>query len=219
MKILFENREIIVCIKPAGICSQESKAAENMPEIIRKHLNDSNRYVGVIHRLDTAVSGVMVYAKTKAAAASLSQQTANNALKKEYWAVVSGIPEASGMYEDLLFKDSSKNKSYVVNRIRTGVKKAKLEYTLLRSAVIGNEPVSLVKILLHTGRTHQIRVQFSHRKMPLLGDRKYGSKFNCPIALFSHKLSFLLPDTGELKEFSAVPGDVFPFNIFKTDKP
>ena len=209
VKIIYEDNDIIFAIKPVGIDSEKEMSEE------LKTLTNSD-YIAVLHRLDTAVSGVMVYAKNKTAAANLSAQIQNGNFKKEYLAVVSGVPtKPCGRYEDLLFKDSSKNKSYVVKRDRKGVKKAVLEYETLSTVHLDNGDISLIKILLHTGRTHQIRVQFSSRKMSLLGDKKYGSRFDCPIALFSHKITLLHPTTNETISFKADPDYTkFPFNKF-----
>lgn len=208
--ILFEDKNLIVLIKPVGVSSEDGMVAA-----IREHLGNADAYVGIIHRLDTAVSGVMVYAKTKIAAADLSRQIQDGVFIKKYLAVVSGAPEKNnGRYEDLLFKDSSKNKSFVVKRERKGVKKAVLDYETLSKTTLDNGEISLLKIRLHTGRTHQIRVQFSHRKMCLLGDKKYGSRFDCPIALFSQSISFSHPITKEQMLFEATPQNIFPFNKF-----
>ena len=209
--ILFEDKNLIVLIKPVGVSSEEG-----MISLLREYLGDLNAYIGVIHRLDTAVSGVMVYAKTKTAAADLSRQIQDGVFIKKYLAVVSGKPENNiGRYDDLLFKDSAKNKSFVVKRERKGVKKASLSYQCIGECVLDDIGVSLVKVQLHTGRTHQIRVQFSHRKMPLLGDKKYGSKFDCGIALFSHSLAFNHPETKKEMCFTALPENTFPFSKFK----
>lgn len=208
--ILFEDKNLIVLIKPVGVSSEEG-----MISLLREYLGDPDHYIGVIHRLDTVVSGVMVYAKTKAAAASLSFQIQDGSFRKEYLAIVAGKPETeSGRYDDLLFKDSAKNKSFVVKKERKGVKKASLSYRRLDECVLDNTIVTLVEVQLYTGRTHQIRVQFSSRKMPLLGDKKYGSKFNCPIALFSHSLTFTDHETKKEMSFSVKPENVFPFNKF-----
>ena len=210
LNVIFEDQNLIVLIKPVGVSSEDG-----MVTAIREHLGNTEAYVGIIHRLDTAVSGVMVYAKTKTAAADLSRQIQDGVFIKKYLAVVSGAPEKNnGRYEDLLFKDSSKNKSFVVKRERKGVKKAVLDYETLSKAALDNGGISLLKIRLHTGRTHQIRVQFSHRKMCLLGDKKYGSKFDCPIALFSQSISFSHPTTKEQMLFEAEPEKIFPFNKF-----
>ncbi len=211
LNILFEDENLIVLIKPVGVSSEDG-----MLKLIREHLGDDNAYIGIVHRLDTAVSGVMVYAKTKTAAADLSAQIQNGSFIKIYLAVASGRPnKTADIYEDLLFKDSTKNKSFVVKRERKGVKKASLEYEIKNECVLDGTPATLVKIRLHTGRTHQIRVQFSHRKMSLLGDKKYGSRVDCPIALFSHSITFTHPATKEEMCFEATPQNVFPFDKFE----
>lgn len=192
MKILFSDEHIVVCVKPVGILSQaDLNGGESMLSTL------SSLYgceIYPLHRLDKGVSGVMVYAKTKFAASKLSQDIAEHRFKKEYLAVVNGLPNENGEMVDLLFKDSRKNKSFVVKRMRKGVKEARLSYWLIKS--LGEK--SLVRILLHTGRTHQIRVQFASRKMPLLGDKKYGdnTEYN-NIALLSYRLVFNHPKTDQ----------------------
>ncbi len=197
IKILYADRDIAVCLKPAGINSEN----EGMPALLSGQLNKKEIYC--VHRLDMAVGGVMVYALSKEAAAGLSAQIASRQMKKEYLAIVHGRPEEDcGTLHDLLFRDRAKNKSYVVKRRRAGVREAELEYKCLES----KEDKSLVHVTLHTGRSHQIRVQFSSRKMPLLGDVKYGSLYrNCPIALWSAALSFIHPVSGELIHFEHLP--------------
>ncbi len=218
MNILFEDRDIIVCIKEIGVLSEEA-TAENMPDLIRQHLNKPDAYIGVVHRLDTAVGGVMVYAKTKSAAARLSRQIQNGCFTKQYLAVIEGAPDKPvGTYNDLLFKDSSKNKVFVVKSERKGVKKAVLDYEVLQTATFEEKSISLLKIKLKTGRSHQIRVQFASRKMPLLGDGKYGNRHKCCIALFSSDIEFLHPITQSQMNFSALPQDKFPFNNFDIKK-
>ncbi len=216
IKILYDDKHITVCIKPAGISSQpDSKGTVDMTQLLSEIYGGSiTPYV--IHRLDTGVSGVMVYGKTNVAAKKMSAEIQNKTFEKEYLAVVCGRPaESDGVYRDLLFKDSSKNKSYVVDRMRLGVKEASLEYKVLDTAETEKGTLSLVWIKLHTGRTHQIRVQFSSRKTPLLGDGKYGSRSNTGnIALFSHRLSFSHPTTNEKLSFKAFPANNFPWNVF-----
>lgn len=207
IEILFENNDFVACIKPVGISSQNDKT-QDMVKLLAQQLNSP---VFPVHRLDTAVGGTMVFAKNQKTAANLSKQIQNGTFRKKYLAVVSGRPEAdSAILEDLLFKDSSKNKSYVVKRERKGVKKAKLEYELVSYA----ENMSLLKILLHTGRSHQIRVQFASRKLPLIGDGKYGSKDNrCNVALWSSEIAFKW-DCDEIV-FTSVPDNKqFPWNLF-----
>ena len=206
IKLLYEDRDLVVCIKPVGVLSE----GEGTPALLKELCQCENIYC--ISRLDRAVGGVMVYAKNAATAAKLSSAMGAGELKKEYLAVVHGRPELeNGVMRDLLFKDSAKNKSYVVKRMRKGVREAELEYSLLDA----KENISLVKIKLHTGRSHQIRVQFSSRKMPLVGDVKYGSTCkDCNIALWCEKIEFPHPRGGENLSFSAQPPEAFPWNKF-----
>ena len=211
MKILFEDSGVIVLVKPVGVPSETTQNGEKgILDSLKNQqgLNDAF----LLHRLDRNVGGVMVFAKTKKSAANISKQIQENTFKKTYLAVVDGIiEEKQGVYKDLLFKDSSKNRSYVVNRMRKGVKEASLEYIVLNE----NENKSLVKVTLHTGRTHQIRVQFSSRKTPLCGDIKYGSKDReSDIALFSHSISFCHPVTEEILTFTDLPEkENYPWNL------
>ena len=191
MEILFYDRDLAVCVKPVGLDSEAQVPAE-----LKKALGGE---IFPVHRLDKNVGGVMVYARTKQAAATLSRAVQDGAMVKEYVAMVHGLPPESGDWEDLLWKDSRKNKVFVVKRMRGGVKKARLEFTRLTS---GEE--SLVRIRLHTGRSHQIRVQFASRGYPLVGDHKYGARDNVPAPmLFSCKLTF--PHKGKRLEFEKLP--------------
>ncbi len=205
MEILFEDKYIVVCIKPTGLLSQaDSKGAESM---ITRLEQITGSQIFPLHRLDREVGGVMVYAKTKAAAAKLSTDIAQNNFKKEYIALVHGKPEApQGVMKDLLFKDSSRNKSYVVRRERKGVKAASLQYELIRTTSSVYGELSSVSVILHTGRTHQIRVQFSSRGMSLAGDRKYGARDEFgSIGLWSYKITFNHPKTNEQMCFNKAP--------------
>ena len=215
MNILYEDASIAVLDKPAGLFSEEG-----VPAALREHWGHPDAFVGVVHRLDTGVSGLMVYARTPAAAAALSRQVtqSQNAYAvqdgraegrpeapqfiKQYRAVIAGAPDESlpteGTLRDWLFKDSRKGRVFPVSRPRKGVREAVLEYRILQTA--GNS--SLAAITLHTGRTHQIRVQFASRKHPLAGDGKYGSRVKGSIALQSCGLRFVHPDTGRPMEFS-----------------
>ena len=197
MKVYYEDKHIIVCLKPVGVLSQGSEIGENMPSVL-KELTRSEVYP--VHRLDKDVSGVMVFAKTKKAAAELSKQVSEREVEKRYFALThSGNITASGTMQDFLYFDKRKNKSFVVKKERKGVKEALLEYTLLNES----NGKCLYDIKLLTGRTHQIRVQFATRKMPLFGDRRYGAKDDFKhIALFSYSLSFLHPATKEKMTFS-----------------
>ena len=191
MEILFQDKDIVVCIKPVGLDSEKE-----LPEVLQKAVGGD---IYPLHRLDKNVGGVMVYARNKAAAACLSGQIQQGALIKEYVAMVHGTPPESEDWEDLLFKDSKKNKVYVVDRERKGVKAARLTFQRLTAG-----ERSLVRIRLYTGRSHQIRVQFSSRGFPLVGDHKYGSKAeeSAPM-LFSCRLTFF--HNGEIRTFSAEP--------------
>ena len=191
MEILFSDEQIVLCIKAVG---QDSE--HDVPAALEGQLGGS---FFPVHRLDQNVGGLMVYARTKAAAAALSKAVQEGTMVKEYVALVHGTPPESGDWTDFLFKDSSKNKVFVVKKERKGVKKARLEYTRLTDA----DP-SLVRIRLHTGRSHQIRVQFASRGFPLVGDRKYGGKDDSPAPmLFSCRLTF--PLSGETKSFEYLP--------------
>lgn len=198
MEIICNNEEFVTAIKPFGVSSQEN-GRDGLPDLLKKELNLSEIYT--VHRLDTVTSGVMVYAKTKKAAALLSRGITDGTFKKEYLAVVHGeVSPHKGEMVDFLFKDSRKNKSFVVKSERKGVKKASLEYEVQEI----KNGLSLVKIKLHTGRTHQIRVQFSSRRHPVYGDGKYGASDNIPfIALFSQRISFISPENGERVSFEA----------------
>lgn len=198
MEILYHDREIAVCIKPVGIDSESQ-----LPSALKEALGGE---IYTLHRLDLNVGGVMVYARTKNMAAALSRAIQDGDMIKEYVAVVHGEVPESGDWEDLLWKDSKKNKVFVVNRERKGVKKARLEYKQLRveKGVDETETRSLVRIRLYTGRSHQIRVQFSSRNYPLVGDHKYGSRAKeTEPMLFSCRITF--PYKGETRSFEAMP--------------
>ena len=187
MEILYSDRDIIVIVKPVGLDSEHE-----VPQALSGEIYP-------IHRLDKNVGGVMVYAKTKSAAAALSKAVQEGALIKEYVAMVHGTPPESGDWSDLLFKDSAKNKVFVVKKERRGVKKARLEFQCLSQG-----ETSLVHVRLHTGRSHQIRVQFASRGFPLVGDGKYGAKDHTPAPmLFSCRLT--VPIRGKTMVFSAKP--------------
>ena len=188
MELLYADQNIAVCIKPVGLDSEHS-----LPQALQEALGGE---VFTVHRLDVNVGGVMVYARTKAAAAALSKAITDGAMVKEYVAQVHGDVPESGDWEDLLFKDSRKNKVFVVKKERKGVKKARLEFRHLGGG--------LVRIRLHTGRSHQIRVQFSSRGFPLVGDHKYGARDEAknPM-LFSCCLRF--PLNGKEQVFEAFP--------------
>lgn len=208
MKILYEDKNVVVVVKPPEILSQFSETEENAVTILKEKTGSE---IFVVSRLDRNVGGVMVFGKNQKAAADLTRQMQTGEFRKEYIAAVRGKPEENqGTFVDLLFKDSRKNKSFVVKKERKGVKKASLEYELICS----DGEVSIVKIRLHTGRTHQIRVQFASRKMPLVGDGKYGAKDNCKnMGLFCREVTFRKINSEESVTFSAEPENVYPWNI------
>lgn len=227
MNILYEDNALVVVDKPAGLSSEEG-----VPAALRQHWGAPEAFVGVVHRLDTGVSGLMVFARTPAAAAALSRQVtqsqeayavadgraqgpaAKPTFVKQYRAVIAGAPDQTlppeGMLQDYLFKDSRKGRVFPVSRPRKGVREAVLEYRILATA--GDQ--SLAHITLHTGRTHQIRVQFASRKHPLAGDGKYGSRVKGAIALQSCGLQFVHPDTGRIMNFTLPLPDTAPWNLF-----
>ena len=201
MDILYSDKNIAVIIKPVGLDSETET-----PAAIKQTLGGE---IFPIHRLDKNVGGVMIYARTKAAAAALSKTIQEGLMIKEYVALVHGTPPENGDWEDLLFKDSRKNKVIVVKRERKGVKKARLEFKrLLLSAPIASSlstgETSLVHVRLHTGRSHQIRVQFASRGFPLVGDHKYGSRYEATTPkLFSCRITF--PYRGTTAVYEALP--------------
>ena len=191
MEILYSDKEIAVCVKPVGLDSEHE-----VPSLLAEELGGE---IFPIHRLDKNVGGVMVYARTKAAAAALSKAVQEGTMVKEYVAMVHGCPPESGDWEDLLWKDSKKNKVFVVKRQRGGVKKARLEFVRLSAGT-----QSLVRIRLHTGRSHQIRVQFSSRGYPLVGDHKYGSR-DAQTAPMLYSCCVTFPYKGESRSFGSLP--------------
>ena len=231
--IVYEDAALVVVNKPAGLSSEEG-----VPAALRRLWSRPDAYVGIVHRLDTGVSGLMVCARTPRAAAALTRQVTESqqvyavrdgraepgpgtpqqpCFIKTYRAVVAGVPDqqlpAAGLLRDYLFKDSRKGRVFPVKRPRKGVREAVLEYRIVETAPDGS--LSLAEITLHTGRTHQIRVQFASRKHPLYGDGKYGSRFKGDIALQSAGLQFVHPETGEKMEFQLekpikVPWDLNP---------
>ena len=191
MTILYSDKGLVVCIKPVGLDSEAE-----LPAALHEAIGGE---IFPIHRLDKNVGGVMVYARTKAAAAALSKAVQEGSMVKEYVAMVHGTPPESGDWEDFLFKDSRKNKVFTVKKERKGVKYARLEFRRLTAG-----ETSLVRIRLHTGRSHQIRVQFSSRGYPLVGDHKYGSRDAAAAPmLFSCRITF--PWNGETKVFESLP--------------
>ena len=191
MELLYSDREVVVCVKPVGLDSEAE-----VPAALKAELGGE---IFPIHRLDKNVGGVMVFARTKQAAAALSRAVQEGAMVKEYVAMVHGTPPEGGDWTDLLWKDSAKNKVFVVKRERRGVKKARLEFTRLSAGT-----TSLVHVRLHTGRSHQIRVQFASRGFPLVGDHKYGARDDAKTPmLFCRRITF--PWKGETRCYEALP--------------
>ncbi len=191
MEILFLDENIAVCVKPVGLDSQQQ-----MCDALSAQVGGA---FYALHRLDKNVGGVMVYARNSKTAAQLSRCIAQGELTKEYVALVKGTPPQEDTWEDWLFKDSRKNKVFVVKKERKGVKKAKLSYTCLTQG-----DISLIKVRLYTGRSHQIRVQFASRGYPLLGDHKYGARDSCTAPmLYSCRLCFVYG--GRQVEFTSMP--------------
>ena len=209
MDILYKDEAIVVCIKPARVLSTDEPGG--MPELVRQALNDPVADVRPVHRLDRVVSGLMVLARTAQCASELSRQIRENQFEKEYLAVVHGCPaDASGTLTDLLLRNKQERKTYIVLEPAKGVQEAILHYQVLAST----EGLSRVRIQLVTGRTHQIRAQFSGRGMPLVGDRKYATLDDpCEIALWSYRLAFTHPVTGEPMEFIAPPPECYPWTV------
>ena len=205
----------MVCLKPAGVNSTDVPGG--LPELLRSELGQPKADLRTVHRLDQVVGGVMVLARSAEAASELSRQVRNGQFQKEYLTVCHFRPaEDEGIMWDILWRDPRKRKTKVVKYLGKGAQEAELEYWLLER----REGLSLVRVRLITGRTHQIRTQFSSRGLPLYGDRKY-SKWpdDGPIALWSHRLEFLHPETGEAMTFSALPPQIQPWTAFEAVKP
>ena len=211
MDFLYCDNKIAVCVKPRGVLSVDEPGG--MPSLIRSALGDETAPVYTVHRLDAAVGGVMVYARTRHAASDLGRDAREGRLRKEYLAVVHGVmPEKTGTLRDLLFYDTAARRSRVADAPGKDVKDALLQY-----AVAGErEGLTLVRIALLTGRTHQIRCQFSSRGFPLWGDRKYGRETDPgPIALWSTGLAFTHPATGQELLFELPPPAELPWTLFE----
>ena len=211
MKIINETENYIVIQKAPGEDSEK-----DVPELLSaKLLKDPSDYF-CVHRLDKTASGLLVYGKNRAAAADLTKQIQEENVEKTYLAVVSGRPETSeGSFYDLLYRDKMKQKAFPVKRMRKGVKEAKLDYRVLETVSYEDTLISLIEIRLHTGRFHQIRCQFASRKMPLLGDGKYGSRIKTKnLCLFCNSLRFYDPASKTKVAFEVSPEDETPWNLF-----
>lgn len=216
--VLYEDKSLVVCVKPVGVLSApESGKRRDMPTLLKKQTRAYR--IDIIHRLDQPVGGVMVYSKSSKATPGLYKQMAGHRIVKEYLAVVSGVPaQPSGVWEDWLLKDSARCKSRVVAPNTRGAKDASLSYRVLATVQQNGVPLSLVKVRLHTGRTHQIRVQFSSRRLPLLGDEKYGglsAEGLKGLGLWSYHLAFRHPLTGATVDNACPPPETYPWNLFR----
>lgn len=207
MEIIYQDADIVVCVKPPRVLSTDEPGG--MPELIRDALQDPDAQVRTVHRLDRVVGGLMVLARNAQAASELSRQIREDAFEKEYLAVVHGTPEQDrGRFFDLLFRDKARKMTMVVQEEGKGVQPASLQYRVLNR----KNGLSRVQIRLETGRTHQIRVQFASRQLPLVGERKYSTlEDNCEIALWSYALGFAHPTTGENLEFTLEPPNNYPW--------
>lgn len=212
INVLYEDNHIIVVVKPVNVpVCLDSSGDLDLLNMVKKYLenkyNKKNAFVGLVHRLDRPVGGVMVFAKTSKAAGRLSDEIRKKEFEKKYYAVVCGKIAESGRFVDKLLKDNKKNMSFVSEN----GKECSLEFTRIKT----NDKYSLVSIDLETGRSHQIRVQFSHHGFPLYGDQKYNKKAKVheQIALFAYSLTFLHPVKREKMTFEVPIPNIFPFNF------
>lgn len=210
MELLYVDDAIVVCIKPARVLSTDEPGG--LPELVRQALGNSRADIRTVHRLDRVVSGVMVLARNARTASELSRQIRENEFQKEYLAVLHGIPETkAGTLTDLLYRDKARRMTMVAQKPAKGVQTASLSYEVTGI----HKDLSRVAVQLHTGRTHQIRVQFASRGLPLVGERKYAELEDlCEIALWSNSISFIHPITGERTVYSKEPPAAYPWKLF-----
>ena len=209
MEIVYQDNDIIVAVKPPRVLSTDEPGG--MPELVREALGDPKADVRTVHRLDRVVSGLMVLARNSAAASELSRQIREDVFQKEYLAIIHGKPqEAEGRLTDLLLRDKARKMTMVVGVPEKGAQEAILDYKVLSE----NEGMSRILVNLKTGRTHQIRVQFASRGMPLVGERKYAIlEDDCEIALWSRRLGFYHPATKQWMRFEKEPPMVYPWSV------
>ena len=216
--ILYEDAHLVVCCKPVNWLSEDDGSVKCMPRWLREQYHAAGKpdYIATVHRLDKVTGGVMVFSRRKEVTGRLAALIAEHRITKEYLAVLRGHPEKEeDTLTDLLFRDAAHNKSFVVQRMRKGVREARLSYR----EVGRTEDLSLVRVLLHTGRTHQIRVQFSSRQLPLLGDIRYGSKDPlCSAALWSYHLAFTHPVAKKAVDVTLPPPRQYPWNLFSAEE-
>ena len=208
MQIIYQDEDLVVAVKPARVLSTDEPGG--MPELLRQELGTTE--FRTVHRLDRVVSGLMVLARNAESASNLSEQIREGKFEKEYLAVIHGTPDREeGQLRDLLLRNKQERKTYVVQTPAKGVQEA----ILLYRTVCAKEEMTKVAIELITGRTHQIRAQFSSRGWPLVGDRKYSTNEDgCEIALWSYKIGFIHPKSGEKLAFSLNPPEEYPWNVF-----
>ena len=219
INILYQDNDMAVCEKPAGLLTLPSESDEkSLLDVLCEQLSTDGKRIQLypVHRLDRLTAGVVVFAKNKRAAAELSSIFAEHKNEKQYLCIVHGdVQNGSEECTDLIFADKRQNKSYVTDKMRKGVKEARLYYERLAIAAYREKPVSLLRVSLYTGRMHQIRAQLSHRHHPLLGDGKYGSCENsCTTALFAYHVSFFYKGK---KSFTVMPKNEFPWSLFWDD--
>jgi 23S rRNA pseudouridine1911/1915/1917 synthase len=209
MEIVYMDADILVCLKPARVLSTDEPGG--LPDLLREALGEPKADIRTVHRLDRVVSGLMVLARNAKAASELSRQIRDGEFEKEYLAVVHGSPAREDTLRDLLGRDKARRMTFVADSPAKGVQEAVLHYQRLAEA----EGLSKVRIQLQTGRTHQIRVQFSSRGWPLVGERKYAEIDDpCEIALWSYRLGFTHPKTGEKVKFTHQPPEIYPWTVF-----
>ena len=220
VNVIYEDNHLLVVEKPVNVLSQGDDTNDrDMLTILKEYIKEKynkpgNVYLGLVHRLDRPVGGVMVFAKTSKAASRLSEQIRSKTFKKTYFAIIHGTMNKKGTLKDYLYKDSKTNTVKVVKKGYTNSKDAELEYEILSS----RDNLSLVKIDLKTGRPHQIRVQFASRGNPLYGDQKYGKNVNKvgqQIALWSNSIEIIHPISKDKLIFKLNPPDEYPWNLFQ----
>ena len=209
MEIIYQDNDILVCIKPAGVKSTDEPGG--VPSLLREALGDPHANIRTVHRLDQVVSGLMVLARNAKSASELSRQIREDEFQKEYLAVVHGHTKQADTLRDLLLRNKQERKTYVTDTPAKDVQEAILDYVNLGET----NDLTKVRITLRTGRTHQIRCQFSSRGWPLVGDRKYSLlEDGCPIALWSYRLGFTHPKSGKPMEFTREPPNIEPWLQF-----